>query len=58
MKINSFNRISFDIYLKKKTKQKALSLSWETIQVTPAATTKTAHCIVIHTTQSKNSEPT
>ena len=39
------------------TKQKALSLSWETIQVTPAATSKTTHCIVVHTTQSKNSQP-
>ena len=40
-----------------KDKTEALSLSWETIQVIPAATSKTAHCIVVHTTQSKNSEP-
>ena len=47
----------FRYLFEKKTKQKALTLSWETIQVTPAATSITTHCIVVHITQSKNSEP-
>ena len=37
--------------------QNVVIVTKPTIQVTRAATSKTTHCIVVHTTQSKNSEP-
>ena len=60
--MKSFNVINFDIYWKRRQYRKnineTLSLSWEIIQVTHAVTSKTTHCTVVHTTHSKNSEPT